>query len=494
MRGPRALAVCLASGIVLSFAFPDPSIAPLAWVSIAPLLWLAAGERPLRGAALAFVFGFGFFGALLVWISAVGWIAWLALVLLQSVLFAVLGAAWAAASRLGRAWWVLIAPALWVSIEVLRASVPVVGFPWGELAQGQVWDPLLLGAARWGGGKAVSSLVVAANVMLLLAIKERGLRRPLCVVGAAALIGLSPLLAMMRPSDDADEPLRIAIVQGNASPGVRVEDERARVRRHLELTESLAGEDLDLVVWAESSVGIDPFRDEEVAGLVRQAASAVDAPMIVGANLDVDAEHYAVTTLLISPEGEIEDTYQKTHLVPFGEFIPARGVFGVLPMLDQIPRDAVAGDEPKNFTIPPSELGPNEIGTVISFEGDFGPLVRERVALGARVVVVATNTSTWKRSWASAQHLAMSQVRAAENGVPVVHAALSGISAAIDDSGRVLDKTPLYVEDTLVFSTSRATSVTFYARVGEWFPITCGAIAALAVALGARRRLSTVPT
>jgi apolipoprotein N-acyltransferase len=493
MKGPRALAVCFASGILLSFAFPEPSIAPLAWVSIVPLLWLVAGERPLRGAALAFAFGFGFFGALLVWISAVGWVAWLALVLLQSVLFATFGAGWAVGSKVGRAWWVLVAPALWVSVEVLRASVPVVGFPWGELAQGQVWNPLLLGASRWGGGKAVSFLVVGANVMLLLALKERGLRRPLCVGGAAALIGLSPLLAVWRGFDDADEPLRIAIVQGNASPGVRVEDERARVRRHLQLTESLAGEDLDLVVWPESSVGIDPFRDEEVGDLVRQAARAVDAPMIVGANLDVDDEHYAVTTLLISSEGDIEDTYQKTHLVPFGEYVPARSVFGVLPMLDQIPRDAVAGDEPKNFIIPPSELGPNEIGTVISFEGDFGHLVRERVALGARVIVVATNTSTWERSWASAQHVAMSQVRAAENGVPVVHAALSGISAAIDDSGRVLDETGLYVEDTLVFSLSRATSITFYARVGEWFPIACLVIALSAVLLGARRRLSTVP-
>jgi apolipoprotein N-acyltransferase len=240
---------------------------------------------------------------------------------------------------------------------------------------------------------------------------------------------------------------------------------------------------LDLVVWPESSVGIDPTLDTDIATMVADAARSVDAPMIVGANLEAGSDQYKVMTLLVSESGEIVDRYQKTHLVPFGEYIPARGLIGGFPMLQQVPRDAVAGADPRNF-----EVEGTEVATVISFEGDFGPLVRDRIALGARLLVVATNTSTWGRTWASAQHVAMSQVRAAENGVPVVHAALSGISALISDDGRVLADTPLYEEATLVFDVRPADFVTFYARTGEWFPLLCLVIAGSGVIVGARRR------
>lgn len=490
--GPRVLAVCFTSGVALSLAFPEPSISPLAWITVAPLLVLAAGVRPRRGFALAFVFGLGFFGALLLWISAVGWIAWALLVVLQAGLFGLLGVGWALSARLGRRWWILFAPALWVTVEVVREYVPVVGFPWGQLAQGQVSTSftlpiasLTLPVAGIGGGKMVAALVVAVNTCLAIAWLDRGARRILPLAGGAALLGLGPLIAAMGPHiDTATEPLRIAIVQGNAGAGVQVEDERARVERHLTLTSALADEHLDLVVWPESSVGIDPTLDTDIATMVGDAARAVDAPMVVGANMEVGDGRYKVMTLLVSEAGEIVDRYQKTHLVPFGEYIPARALIGGLPVLQQVPRDAAAGTDPRNF-----DLDGTEIATVISFEGDFGPLVRHRIARGARLLVVATNTSTWGQTWASAQHVAMSQVRAAENGVPVVHAALSGISAVISDKGRVLADTPLYEEATLVFELRPADFVTFYARTGEWFPVLSIVIAGGGVIAGARRRV-----
>ena len=491
MSGRGPLAVCVLSGAALSFAFPEPSLAPVAWVAIAPLLGLAARSTAARGFALAVAFGLGFFGVLLVWISAVGWIAWALLLVLQSLLFGTFGALWALASRLPRTCWPLVAPALWVAVEVLREHVPVVGFPWGHLAQGQVSAPWILFAARLGGGHTVAFLVVALNALLVLAWHARGVRRAGWGIAAVLLLALPGFAALMEPRTDIPyEPLKVALVQGNASPGVRVENETARVERHLELTRTLP-DDVDLVVWPESSVGIDPFRDPAIGAMVQEAARASGAHLIVGANLDVDRDHYMVTTLLVSPEGEFIDRYQKTHLVPFGEYVPAREFLGWIPMLEQIPRDAVPGDEPKNF-----EVQGHQIGTVISFEGDFGPLVRERAALGARLIVVATNTSTWGEWWASAQHVAMSQVRAAETGAPVAHAALSGISAFITDHGRVQQETDLYVEDVIVGNMLPSTGPTFYVKTGEWLPWSCVALAIVVVLLGrrsGRREAVTVP-
>ncbi|MDQ4065220.1 MAG: apolipoprotein N-acyltransferase [Actinomycetota bacterium] len=486
----------------MSFAFPEPSLAPLAWVAIAPLLLLARGSLS-HGFRIGLAFGLGFFGALLIWISVVGWIAWLLLVVMEALFFGLFGAAWAHVSRVDRRTWLLTAPALWVTTETLRSSVPVVGFPWGELAQSQGPVPWLLQIAQLGGGKTVSFLIVAINVLLAWAWRDRGATRVRDVAVAAMVVAAVAPISHLLPRidgaarDAADHVVRVAIIQGNASPGVRIENETARVQRHLELTEAVAELDPDLVVWPESSVGNDPFVDPEIGAMVAQAARAADAPMIVGANLDAPEDRYLVTALLVSSTGEFVDRYQKRHLVPFGEYVPWRSGLDWIPMLDQVPRDAVVGSVAKNFTVPVRDAGDEsdqtyEVGTVISFEGDFSNLVREHVALGAQLLVVATNTSTWERTWASAQHVAMSQVRAAETRVPVAHAALSGISAAIGPDGVVRETTPLYEEATLVYDITTSSDVSIYARTGEWLPILCMIISVTAIVIAYRRR-STVP-
>ena len=497
MTRGRSLVICLCSGIVLSLAFPEPSIAPFAWVSVAPLLVLARGPgRRAFGFGLAF--GLGFFGSLLIWVSVVGWVAWLVLVVMESLYLGLFGAAWGIVSRLERRWWIVLGPALWVTLETAREAAPVVGFPWGQLAQSQGVFPWLLQMAQVGGGKTVSFVLIAVNVMVAVAWIERGAKRLRWGSAAAAVIVAMIPLTYVIPRIDGDGPpmssevLRVAIVQGNASPGVQVEDERARVERHLLLTRALADEHLDLVVWPESAVGIDPFVDAGVMDMVAQAARSVDAPMIVGANIDADHDSYKVETLLVDASGVVVDNYQKTHLVPFGEYVPARASLSWIPLLDQIPRDALAGNDPKNFVIAAEE--PREVATVISFEGDFGHLVRDRVEAGAGVIVVATNTSTWKRSWASAQHLAMSQVRAAETRVPVVHAALSGISAFINFDGTVRAASGLYVEDTLVSDMSTAADISIYARTGEWLPVLCLLMALGGIAMSRRKPIGTVTT
>jgi len=238
----------------------------------------------------------------------------------------------------------------------------------------------------------------------------------------------------------------------------------------------------DLVIWPESSVGMDLTTNEDAQRAVRSAAQAVGAPMIVGGNIDLEGDRYKVVAFHVDETGEIVDVYEKTHLVPFGEYVPARNLFGWIPALERVPRDAVAADEPAVF-----DIGAG-VAPVISFEGDFGSLVRKPIAEGGRLLVVATNTSTWGRSWASAQHVAFSQVRAVENGVWVAHAALSGISAFIAPNGDVIDSSPLWTATELVGELRFATSVTPYARYGDWFPLLCALVTLVGVALGLRKR------
>lgn len=496
-RGRRAYITVAASAAGLTLAFPEPDLAPLAWIALVPLLAAVGGSVPFgiaararRGLGLGLVFGLAFFGTLLSWITIVGYAAWAVLVLSQALFIGIFGVAVAVATaRGGGAARVLAPPLCWVAVEYLRATVPLGGFTWGALAQSQHDLSWILRVAGIGGGWAVALLVVTANALLLEAwwalLARRARAAAIVSVSAVTVLAIPALLPGHTATGDAIE---VAIVQGNVPedfPGTPLEKELTILRSHRDLTDALASESPDLVVWPESAVGIDPTSNEIAAGVLADAAQAVGTPMIVGGNIDLAEQRYQVMTFQVAPSGDIVDTYQKTHLVPFGEFVPARDALDFIPILDQIPRDAVAGEEHRVF-----DVAGGRVATVISFEGDFGSLVRKPISGGGRLLVVATNTSTWRRSWASAQHVAFSQVRAAENGVWVVHAALSGISAFISPEGKVVSSTPLWTAAALVEDVRFAEKMTFYTRTGDWLPraAIAGALVLLAAAVWRGRR------
>ncbi|MFN8028623.1 MAG: apolipoprotein N-acyltransferase [Acidimicrobiia bacterium] len=169
------------------------------------------------------------------------------------------------------------------------------------------------------------------------------------------------------------------------------------------------------------------------------------------------------TNLLYTPKGELQGTYSKQHLVPFGEYVPWRDQLGFISELRQIPYDFQAGDRTKVF-----DVKGTPVGSVICFESAFGPLVRDSVKQGAQAIVVSTNNRSYRRSANSEQHLANSQMRAAETGRPVLQASVSGISAVIDPDGTVHDTTELFERTTVQGTIDTTTGETTYVRFGDW--------------------------
>lgn len=483
-----AVAVLLAAGALLSLSFPEPDIAPLAWVSLVPLLLVARRGSVRRGFLCGFVFGLGFFGALLVWVGLIGWIGWAVLVALQAVFIGTFAAAWASvARRAGLVERVLAAVALWIVLEYVRSIVPVGGFPWGQLAQSQHNLSWMLRPAALGGGWLVGGIVVAVNALLAEAAQALIARRSVRGVAVpAAIAGLLLVAPLAIPANEATgEEIDLAIVQGNVPREIPegFERDQAILDSHRRLTEELADEKVDLVLWPESAIPYDLDTTPEAQVAVGSAAVAARSPMIVGGNLDAGPDNYKVMAFEVSADGTVTDRYQKTHLVPFGEYVPARALFGWIPMLDQVPTDALRGDRIAVFDVAGGPVAP-----VISFEGDFGSLVRTRIDAGGRLLTVLTNTSTWGDTWASAQHVAFSQVRAAENGVWVAHAAVSGISAFIAPDGSVEARIPLWTADSALQTVRFAEDITLYARVGDWVPLLAALASAWFLGRSVRRR------
>src|SRR5262249_36057766 len=158
------------------------------------------------------------------------------------------------------------------------------------------------------------------------------------------------------------------------------------------------------------------------------------------------------TNLLYAPNGKLQGTYSKQHLVPFGEYVPWRDALSWLPELRQVPYDFEPGHSRTVF-----EAGGPPFQAVICFAAAVGPLVRAAVRDGAQFLVVSTNNRSYQRSANSEQHIALGQMRAAETGRAVLQASVSGISAVIDPDGRVHQQTPLFASRIVTASVPTST-------------------------------------
>ena len=263
----------------------------------------------------------------------------------------------------------------------------------------------------------------------------------------------------------------VAVVQGNAPEETADPhaDDPSVLRSHAELTRSLAGRRLALVVWPESSVDVDPFVNRDVLGALVDSVRAIRAPFLVGVTTDEPGNRFRNSSLLLGPDGSLQGRYDKQHLVPFGEYVPFRRILvPLVSELQRVPRDGVPGREATTFTIPQGRFA-----AAICFESTFPGIVREFVDRGARLLVVSTNDSSFGRTAAARQHLAFAQMRAAENRMWVVQAALTGISSFIGPAGNVIEQTELFRPAVVAGDVRFATTRTVYGRLGDWLPLGC---------------------
>jgi apolipoprotein N-acyltransferase len=392
-----------------------------------------------------------------------------------------------------------VVAAVWVLAEAVMARVPLGGFSWGEV--GYAFHDVGAGRAlaSAGGVALVGFLAVACNgfvAEVIVAVHDRrtmSRRRWILLAAGCATVVIAPLVATaLRYTPRPAGPLRVAILQGNdKNRDLTAEEERDRwlPNSHFALAEEVR-DPVDLVIFPESSMDADPRTDHSLGDRLAEVARRNDAWVLANAVADAPASggHPAGTKalnldLLYHPDGTVEGTYTKRHLVPFGEYIPFRGLLeGRVGAIDQVPRDFEAGDRAGLF-----DVAGHRIATIICFESAFGYQVRPLVRDGAQVLVVSTNNRSYRRSANAAQHLAIGQMRAAETGRPLVQAAISGISAVVDADGKVTTRTGLFERRVLGTTVAATTGETPYVRYGEWAIGLCVIILAVALMIAVRR-------
>jgi apolipoprotein N-acyltransferase len=489
------LVASVASGLLLAASFPPLDLGPLALVALVPLLWAWRGASP-RGAALwGLAFGLAFFGVVLEWSRYFGAVAIAPLVIGEAAFIAGAGAIVAMLARRGiRGPWVVAV--VWVVIEALRARFPFGGLAWGEVGTSLHDLAPARALASVGGVPLVSFVVLAVNGLLLdLAVgaRARAWRSARwAAVGLGAMVAVTLVADVTRFEPEPVGPLRFALLQGNDQNRELTATEIAGdylTRRHLDLAEKLEGE-YDLIVFPESALERDPEQDPALRTRLVSLARTHDAVVLVNARHGLPDGELANANLAYDEDGRLLGVYAKQHLVPFGEYVPFRDQLDWIGELRQVPYDFEAGDHRVLFRV-----GKSRIGTVICFESAFGPLVRGYVRDGANVILVSTNNRSYRRSGLAAQHLAASQMRAAETGRPVLHASISGITGVVDADGDVHDTSELFVNKVTTGEIEATTGETLYVRLGNWMIVlSCAALVVLAAWSVWRRRAAVDST
>ncbi|MGW2049709.1 apolipoprotein N-acyltransferase [Streptomyces sp. NPDC001858] len=464
----RRSAVAALAGALPVLAFPAPALWWWAYLALVPWILLARCAPTARRAAYdGWCGGFGFMLAMHHWLLPSLHVFTLLIAALLGALWAPWGwlvrrflAADAMPSRGRVAAALLVLPSAWLAVELVR-SWQGLGGPWGMLGASQWQVQPALRLASVGGVWLLSLLVVAVNVAVAVLVALPASRAP-ALAGLVATAATASAAWVWAPRPDGYGQARIAVVQ----PGV-IDGPDRRFDREEQLTRRLVGQDVDLIVWGESSVGYDLAERPDLADRLARLSRATGADILV--NVDArrsDRPGIYKSSILVGPDGPTGDRYDKMRLVPFGEYIPARSLLGWATSVGK----AAGEDRRRGAGQVVMDAAPGlRIGPMVCFETAFPDMSRHLAEDGSDVLVAQSSTSTFQHSWAPAEHASLGALRAAETGRPFVHATLTGVSAVYDASGRRIGSwLGTQSSTTAVYEVPLADGVTPYVRYGDW--------------------------
>ena len=481
--------VAFLAGAATVAAFAPAGIFPLGIVTFALLvhLWIAATPRTAFWTGAWF--GLGLFGTGVSWIfisltqfggmpAPIGVFATFLFCALLCLFPAFAGwlQARVPASDSARAW--LLIPASWTLFEWLRGWV-FSGFPWLSAGYAATGWPLQ-GYAPILGVYALSFATLCLAGMAWSVIRTR--RKALALGAMLAVLGAGELLRNLAWTTASGEPVSVALLQGNIAQDLKFQS--ARYAPILDTYARLVEETrARLIVLPETA--IPRFYDSvDPAYLARLAAAArrnggdlmLGVPYRTGA-----AEYYnSIVTLGSSPS----QLYHKTHLVPFGEFVPP-GFRWTLRLIE-IPLSDFSRGRPDQ---PPLQVAGQRVAANICYENAFGAAIAGQLP-EATLLVNVSNVAWFGDSLAPSQHLQIARLRAVETGRMHLAATNTGITAAIDRDGRVLSRLPQFTQGRLEIAAQGYAGATPYVLAGDW-PIIFFSMLALGAAVFVARRNSS---
>jgi apolipoprotein N-acyltransferase len=405
----------------------------------------------------------------------------------------------------------IAAPVVWIATELGRTHL-FTGFPWVLLGYSQATVLPVAQFASLFGVYGVSMLVASVSTVLAMyAVSSAApakaatpvdfslrVLRPYRASSAPLVLVLAAVFAVAvwgaRRAAAAEwtrtgDAIRVGLIQGNVSLEERLDTARLGpiFQNYLAMTRQAIREGAELVIWPESAAPFrfedDPFAAAQVRALARQA----HVPILLGSDQIEQAgkgvpTRYYNSAFLVRADGTTGGAYRKMHLVPFGEYVPARRIFFFAARLVEAVSDFSPGE---TATLLPVDR--HNISTAICYEVVYPDLVRQFVVGGSELLTTITNDAWFGATSAPYQHFEQASMRAIEEGRYLVRSANTGVSGVVDPYGRVLARTAIF-QPAVVVGEARFLKVsTFYARHGDILPYASVVATVALVAFGRRR-------
>ena len=435
-RTLRALLRAVIAGLCLAASVPPWGWWPLAFLGIAMWDRLLRNAKPRARIVRSAVFAAAWFTPSMLWMVDLTAPGYVIAIVVFSLYVGVAGLAVPGRSSSPWVRWLAL-PAAFTLAEAARCTFPFGGVPLATTAMGQASAPLGQ-IARVLCAVGVTFAVAVIGIALSAAWERRH------IVAATALAGVVALwlVAIVAPTGHDIRTINAAVVQGGGPQGTRASetDPRDVFDRHVEAT-SLVTTPVDLVVWPENVVAVDSLlattrENAELSALAKD----LNTTLVAGITEVLDSSSFANASIVYLPDGSTGGRYDKVRRVPFGEFVPLRGLIeSVAGSNTGIPvRDARAGTEPAIVRTPAGDLA-----LAISWEIFFTNRGRDGVLHGGQILLNPTNGSSYWLTQVQTQQVASSQLRAIETGRWVLQAAPTGFSAIVNPSGDVLKRTSI---------------------------------------------------
>jgi apolipoprotein N-acyltransferase len=491
------------SGLFGVVVFPKVGGYWLVWICLVPLLISSYHECKKRRAFLwGFTTGLVFFVGICGWITSVlrnfGDLSWvgaaasfLLLAAYLSLFYGCFSVVFAEVSLHFPTGSFYLSPFLWVGTEYLRTHL-LTGFPWCLLGYALVDCLNLAQLSTVTGVYGVSFVILLINSLVaqVLLVQTRSALWQLGVT-SVVLVGLS-ISFSVPASLGGKQQVRIvqtdiAVEQDWSPEGrSRLLEELSRLSGQThDSRDSTSGQQTQITLWPETPAPFYFNQDPVFRHRMLELAKTSNRYLLFGfvdlrkSEGDTRRRDPYNSVALVSPDGGFVSQYDKTHLVPFGEYVPYANIFFFVDKISTEAGNFKAGSE-----IVVSPIGPNHhLGTFVCYESILPDLVRRFAAQGAEVLVNVTNDGWFGDSPAPYQHLNMARFRAIENHRYLLRAANSGISAVIDPYGRVQTKTSLNQRTSFDSTFEWETSQTFYTRHGDVFVWICVSTSGLTIGL-----------
>jgi apolipoprotein N-acyltransferase len=499
------------SGAALSFAYSGFYFSLYSWVCVGILLIVLFGARPGVAFACGFLHSMFFVITCCPWLATVlavhgglsnagGW----GILILIGCVFGILTGAFAwCVNRMARQSILLAcagSPFLWVTFEFFRTRMPEISFPWGLLGYPASDNLALLQLTTITGIYGLSFVVACVNALLAwcdAASSVPPLRR-LAILGSSIAPIAIAVFAGPRLVPQSVPHHYARVVQGNFPevmeyPADWFRNHAADLVEIENLSLAPAAQEPDLLVWPEAPTPFS-FEDPQFTKIASSVATRFRHPFLTGSiewrqmpsASHPQAGHVLIpynSAVLLDPQGRNVFTYDKIHLVPFGEYEP-------FPLIHRVVKSVSSevGGFQKGAKYSVAHLpGGSSLAAFICYEAIFPGEIRTFAAAGAQLFVNISNDGWFGHSAAAEQHLRIARVRAAENRRWMLRATNSGITASVDPYGRIYSKLPADVRAAADLPYDFRTDETVYTRFGDWFAWLCVIISAILLATTFRK-------